>query len=145
MYRVLSDFYPVGATPQLTTETVFVPGASPDPVRLTRDYSTKADRNMQVSMITIPDQPTVGNRTQIRFILNDGGLEKYLGAWGHMLAASADLIDMMHEHPYRADGGPEVEFEVAFPRAETYRLWVQFQRDGVVNTMHFDVPVVTQE
>jgi hypothetical protein len=52
---------------------------------------------------------------------------------------------MMNEHPYGADGGPEVEFEVAFPRAETYRLWVQFQRDGVVNTMHFDVPVVTQE
>jgi len=22
-----------------------------------------------------------------------------------------------------------------------YRTWVQFQRDGVVNTVHFDVPV----
>lgn len=62
-----------------------------------------------------------------------------------MLAASEDLIDMMHEHPYRADGGPEVEFEVAFPRPHTYRIWVQFQRDGVVNTVHFDVPVVSQE
>jgi hypothetical protein len=27
------------------------------------------------------------------------GLEKYLGAWGHMLAASDDLIDMTHTHP----------------------------------------------
>ena len=145
MYRVLSDFYPIGATPQLTTETVFVPGASPDPVRLGRDYAPKADRNMRVSMLTIPEQPTVGNRTQIRFMLDDGGLEMYLGAWGHMLAASEDLIDMMHEHPYRADGGPQVEFEVAFPRPQTYRLWVQFQRDGVINTVHFDVPVISQE
>jgi hypothetical protein len=76
MYRVLSDLYPVGATPQLTTETIFVPGAPPDPVRL---------------------------------------------------------------------GRPEVEFEVAFPRPQTYRVWVQFQRDGVVNTVHFDIPVVSLE
>ena len=62
-----------------------------------------------------------------------------------MLAASDDLIDMMHEHPYRADGGPQVEFEVVFPRPRTYRVWVQFQRDGVVNTVHFDVPVVSQQ
>ena len=47
--------------------------------------------------------------------------------------------------PVSRDGGPEVEFEVAFPRPQTYRVWVQFQRDGVVNTVHFDVPVVSQE
>ena len=69
------------------------------------------------------------------------GLEKYLGAWGHMLAASTDLIDMMHEHPFIADGGPEIQFNVIFPRAKSYRVWVQFQRKGVVNTAHFDVPV----
>ena len=28
-----------------------------------------------------------------------------------------------------------------FPRARTYRVWVQFQRKGVINTAHFDVPV----
>ena len=58
-----------------------------------------------------------------------------------MLAASDDLIDMMHEHPFLADGGPQVEFEVVFPRPGIYRVWVQFQSDGVVNTVHFDVPV----
>jgi hypothetical protein len=34
-----------------------------------------------------------------------------------------------------------VEFEVVFPQSSVYRMWVQFQRDGVVNTVHFDVPV----
>lgn len=146
MFRVLSDYYPVGATPQLTTETVFVPGEPPAAARLGRDYAPKAGTNMHVSLVTIPEQPTTGNRTQMRFTLDeDGGLEKYLGAWGHMLAASEDLIDMMHEHPFRADGGPQIEFEVVFPRAHTYRVWVQFQRDGVVNTVHFDVPVRTLE
>ena len=56
-------------------------------------------------------------------------------------AASDDLIDMMHTHPMIADGGAEVEFNVVFPRAHGYRVWVQFQRKGVVNTMRFDVPV----
>jgi hypothetical protein len=47
----------------------------------------------------------------------------------------------MHEHPSLADGGPEMQFSLIFPRARMYRVWVQFQRDGVVNTAHFDVPV----
>ena len=69
------------------------------------------------------------------------GIEKYIGAWGHMLAASDDLIDMIHTHPFIADGGPEMQFNVYFPRERTYRIWVQFQRKGVVNTAQFDVPV----
>ena len=69
------------------------------------------------------------------------GLEKLLGAWGHALVASEDLIDMIHVHPFIADGGPEIQFNVTFPRAKNYRVWVQFQRQGKVNTAHFDVPV----
>ena len=152
MFRVLGDFYPVGATPQLTTETVFVPGAPPAPAQLGRDYSTKAGANLHVSFSTVPEQPTAGNRTQLRLALDIDqgdqgahGLQRYLGAWAHMLAASDDLIDMMHEHPFLADGGPRIEFEIVFPRARSYRLWVQLQRDDVVNTVHFDVPVVLQQ
>jgi hypothetical protein len=58
-----------------------------------------------------------------------------------MLAASDDLIDLIHTHPFIADGGPQIEFSLDFPRARTYRVWVQFQRKGVVNTAHFDIPV----
>ena len=75
-------------------------------------------------------------------IVNPGdGLEKYLGAWGHMLAASDDLIDMIHTHPLIADGSPELQFSLVFPRARMYRIWVQFQRADVVNTVSFDIPV----
>ena len=142
MYRVLGDFYPLGGLPQLSSETVFVPGEPPAPVTLGRDYSPKDGPNLRVSMETIPDRPLATTRTQLRFVVNGGKpLEKYLGAWGHMLIASNDLIDMMHEHPFLADGGPRVEYAVVFPRAGTYRVWVQFQSAGVVNTARFDVPV----
>jgi len=142
MYRILGDFYPAGATPQLNAQTLFIPGEAPAPVQLSRDYSPKNAANMRVTLDTIPEQAVAGMRTQLRFRIEPGdGLEKYLGAWAHMLAASNDLIDMMHQHPYRVDEGPMVEFEVVFPRPQVYRVWVQFQRKGVVNTVHYDVPV----
>jgi len=142
MYRVLGDFYPDGATPQLITKTVIVPGTAPKPASLTRDYSPKDTENMTVELTTDPPQPISGFKTQMYFRVKPGeGLEKLLGAWGHMLAASDDLIDMIHEHPFIADGGPQIQFNVIFPRAKSYRLWVQFQRKGVINTARFDIPV----
>ena len=142
MYRVLGDFYPDGATPQLITKTVLVPGAATETAKITRDYSSKDTENMQVEFSTDPPQPIVGMKTLLYFKVTPvEGFEKLLGAWGHMLVASDDLIDMIHTHPFIADGGPQVQFNVTFPRARMYRIWVQFQRNGVVNTAHFDVPV----
>ena len=141
VFRVLGDFYPDGATPQLITETLVVPGAAPGPPQLSRDYSAKSDRNMTVSLTMLPQEATAGTRTQMAFHVDPAdGFEKYLGAWGHMLAASDDLIDMIHLHPIRAVDA-DVRFDVVFPRARPYRVWVQFQRKGVVNTVHFDIPV----
>ena len=142
MFRVLADYYPEGATPQLTTKTLFVLGTPPAPAKLTRDYAAKSGENLRVSLETVPAVPVATQRTQLRFSVDPaGGLEKYLGAWAHMLAASDDLIDLMHQHPFVADGGPVIDFSLVFPRARTYRVWVQFQRNGTVNTVHFDVPV----
>ena len=143
LYRILADFYPEGATPQLIAKTVIVPGqpqlAAP---ALTRDYSAKQAENLKVSLTTDPVVPIAGQKTMMFFRLDPAdGIEKYIGAWGHMLAASDDLIDMIHTHPFIADGGPEMQFNVYFPREKVYRVWVQFQRNGVVNTAYFDVPV----
>jgi hypothetical protein len=143
MYRILSDFYPEASAPQLIANTVFVPGSPIMPrVILTRDYEPKQGENMGVSLTSNPETPFSGVPARLRFTLNPAdGFEKYLGVWGHMLAASDDLIDLMHTHPTIANGSNEVEFNVVFPRPTTYRVWVQFQRKGMVNTVHFDVPV----
>jgi hypothetical protein len=142
MYRILGDFYPDGSTPQLIAKTMIVPGQPPAPVKIEKDYSAKQGENMEVELVTDPPQPIAHTKTMMFFKVKPGdGLEKLLGAWGHMLAASDDLIDMIHTHPFLADGGPQIQFNVIFPRATKYRVWVQFQRSGVVNTVHFDVPV----
>jgi hypothetical protein len=142
LYRILTDFYPEGATPQLIAKTVIVPGPQQPAPALTRDYSTKQTENMRVSLTTDPEQPIAGTKTMMFFKIEPAdGIEKYIGAWGHMLAASDDLVDMIHTHPFIADGGPNMQFNVYFPRKHVYRIWVQFQRKGVVNTAQFDVPV----
>lgn len=142
MYRVLADFYPTNGTPQLTAKTIFVPGGNLQAPQLTEDLAAKRTANMEVELVTEPRAPIAGLKTMLFFRVKPGdGLEQYLGAWGHMLAASDDLIDMIHTHPFLADGGPQVQFNVIFPRAQTYRLWVQFQRKGVVNTAAFTIPV----
>ena len=59
-------------------------------------------------MTTDPPQPIAAQKTQIYFQLSPAdGIEKYIGVWAHMLAASDDLIDLIHTHPFIADGGPQ--------------------------------------
>jgi len=143
MYRLLSDFYPRHGTPQLIESTVVVSGG---PIaagtKLIPDLAPKRSANLEASLTLEPTRPIAGLKTLLFFDLSPGaGLERYLGAWGHMLAVSEDLVDMIHNHPFLGDGGPHVQFNLIFPRPVAYRLWVQFQRQGIVNTVRFDVPV----
>ena len=88
MYRVLGDFYPEASTPQLITKTLFVAGEEAAPVPLTRDYETKQAANVRVALVTSPGEPVAGVLTQMRFTMTPAeGVERYLGAWAHMLAA----------------------------------------------------------
>ena len=57
-----------------------------------------------------------------------------------MLIASEDLVDLMHLHPFLA-GGSTIQYNVIFPRAGNYKVWSQFQRLGVVNTIAFSLRV----
>ncbi|MGI8745689.1 MAG: heavy metal-binding domain-containing protein [Bryobacteraceae bacterium] len=147
LFRVLGDFYPAGGIPQLITRTVIVPGRAGEEVALAPAHLMPAlapnhCANMDVELVMEPEQPIAGMKTLMFFKLNPAeGLQPYLGAWAHMLAASDDTIDMIHNHPFIADGGPRMQFNLIFPRARMYRVWVQFQRKGVVNTAAFNVPV----
>jgi hypothetical protein len=146
MYRLLSDFYPKGGTPQLVEQTLLVsgPASRSTAPELTADLSEKRGDNVYVELIMEPEIPIAGMKTLMFFRIKPAdGLEQYLGAWGHMLAVSDDLVDTIHNHPFLADGGPQVQFNLVFPRARTYRVWVQFQRKGIVNTVAFTIPVST--
>ena len=147
LYRILADIYPEGGTPQLIARTIIVPGDGKSmPVlaeaKLQPSLGVQHASNMDVELTTEPAKPIAGMKTLLFFKIRPAdGLEKYLGAWGHMLAASDDLVDLIHNHPFLTYGGDQIQFNLIFPRARTYRMWVQFQRKGVVNTVEFTVPV----
>ena len=149
LYRVLSDIYPKGATPQLIADTLFVtgPGMKMTPAKLTAELAPMKTENLNVSITTDPPQPIAGMKTMMFYRLTpNDGIEPYIGAMGHMLAASSDLIDLMHTHPFLVtdpEGGAvkQIQFNLIFPREGVYRVWAQFQRKGVVNTSVFNIPV----
>jgi hypothetical protein len=147
MYRIVGDFYPTGGTPQLTPRTIIVPGEPGQEIPLVTpnlkpDMGKSHCTNLDVELTTDPPAPIVGLKTLMFLKLNTSeGLEQYIGAWAHMLAASDDLIDMIHDHPFIADGGPNMQFNIIFPRPRTYRVWIQMQRKGLINTASWTIPV----
>ncbi|MFD1049659.1 hypothetical protein ACFQ1S_31095, partial [Kibdelosporangium lantanae] len=66
------------------------------------------------------------------------GLEPYLGAYGHLVALRASDLGYLHVHPLERTG-PEVRFAVEVPTTGRYRLYLDFQHDGVVRTAAFTV------
>jgi Heavy metal binding domain len=142
MYRLLADFYPSGSVPQLAAGTIFATGES-TPAHLAPALAPCKSENLTAALRLEPEQPIAGLETKLFFTLNPStGLQHYLGAWAHMLAASADLIDLLHIHPFLADGkSPVMQFNIIFPRTGLYRIWTQFQRESTVNTTVFTVPV----
>ena len=145
-YRLMGDFYPSGGTPQmfpmtLTTRSFEQPIETLKP-NLRPDRSIKRGENVRVSIRTEPAEPMAGLLTLLFFELNTArGLQKFLGAWAHMLAVKDDLVTMIHGHPSIADGGKQIQMNVIFPEPGMYRVWVQVQRRRKVSTVPFTIEV----
>jgi hypothetical protein len=141
MYRMLADYYPSGSVPQLAVNTLFVSGV-PERRKIVPSLSPCSAENLSASLRLDPNPPLAGLQAKLLYELDPAsGLQPYLGAWGHMLVVSSDLIDLLHLHPFLASGGATAQFNVIFPRSGLYRIWTQFQRENVVNTVVFTVPV----
>jgi hypothetical protein len=147
LYRILSEFHPDGGREQSVLSSVVVGGSAG--ARPSQPSSNAAARSQAsesgVQMRSDPEQPQPAAKTILFFTLPDAdSLEKFEGEWGHLLAVSDDLIDVIHAEPFpSAPAGPgkPVQFNLYFPRARTYHLWGQFRTRGEVETASFDVTV----
>jgi hypothetical protein len=146
-YRVFADFVPADVADGLTLgRDVNVAGdyeppstPSPSTVATVDDYSVEVDGEL-----------TTGESSELTVTITRDGrpvtdLEPYLGAYGHLVALRAGDLAYLHVHPEGAPGdgvtapGPSVAFGVEVPSAGTYRLYLDFQHDGVVRTVDFTV------
>jgi len=152
-YRLVADLLPSGAMPQTLQHTIITAGpamrAAPDAATI--DAEVLDVRQGGVRARLVPNNMRVGDDSHVVLELADAAtgepvtdVERYLGAWGHMLLASADLADIVHSHPLIEEttaGGPTITFQTMFAREGWYRVWAQVQRRGRLLTFGFTVRV----
>jgi hypothetical protein len=72
-------------------------------------------------------------------------LDRYLAAYGHLVALRAGDLAYLHVHPAGEPGdgttsaGPSITFYADVPTAGDYRLYLDFQHRGAVRTAGFTV------
>jgi hypothetical protein len=152
IYGVFADFYPAKSTPQLLQTTIVTsdyrgPAFPVVPAPRVDAGDSRTDAGVTVSLSS--PRLVAARELTLTFTVTDAAsgapvtnLEPYLGAPGHLFVVSADLADAAHSHPLDTRvKGPDVKFDVTFPRPGIHKLWVQFQRRGVVITVPFVVNV----
>jgi hypothetical protein len=153
-YRLVADLLPTGAMPQTLQHTLVTAGPAtragvPRAPAIEAEVLQVADDGVRARLV--PNNMRVGDDSHVVLELTDArtgepvtDVERYLGAWGHMLLASSDLADIVHSHPLieeTAEGGPTITFQTMFARDGWYRVWAQVQRRGRLLTFGFTVRV----
>jgi hypothetical protein len=168
-YKVLSDFLPSGGSTQFIARPLVTAGFNGDlasnSARLVPDTSLrKTVEDITAEVVFDPPTFTAGVYGHINFKLSDtttgrpvSDLQTYLGAFGHTLIMSEDMVDYVHSHPIDLTtneddggprqfmlpagvdpetlrGGPDVTFEGLMPKPGRYRAWTQFRRGGKLHT-----------
>jgi hypothetical protein len=137
-YRVFADFSRGGEPETLATE-LRVDGRAdlrglPAPAA-----SAVSDGGYDVQLAATGAHP--GAEAELRFTIRKDGkpvsTEEYLGAGGHMVALREGDLAFLHVHPTNEAGSDEIAFASTFPTEGRYRLFLQFQHDGAVQTVAF--------
>ena len=108
-----------------------------------------SERELQFSMAdaagaTLPVEPYMGMAAHVALANRDGSVFAHLHPSGSVSMAALQKIA---SEPANAHDGhvmpveSRVAIPYAFPKAGSYRLWVQMKRDGAVHTAAFDVDV----
>jgi hypothetical protein len=140
-YRVFADFLPAGESEQVTLGAdLFVPGGfAPQPL-------PEPSRTAEVDgyTVTLAGDALAGDASDLSFTISRDGapvtdLQPYLGAYGHLVVLREGDLAYLHAHPEDGPAGPEVAFSAHLPTDGSYRLFLDFQHDGVVRTAEFTV------
>ncbi|MFL5841565.1 MAG: hypothetical protein ACJ77Z_14045 [Thermoleophilaceae bacterium] len=141
-YRAFADFKTKRASAVLGTD-IFAPGElRPRPL-------PHASRMQRVDGYTVRmdgDRARAGGTTDLHFsVWRDGrevkDLQPYLGARGHLVALREGDLAYLHVHPEPGLADGAAKFWVAAPSTGTFRMFLDFQVDGVVHTAAFTVVV----
>ncbi len=137
-YKVFADFTPAGHDRPLTLAAdLTAPGAyAPEPLPAPTGTATVDGYD-----VALDGRLVAGTSSALTLTVRRDGrpvtdLERYLGAYGHLVALRAGDLAYLHVH---ADGdagtpGPDLAFSADVPSAATYRLFLDFAHAGEVRT-----------
>ncbi len=180
-YKVLSDFVPAGGTAQFIARPLVTAGYVGDLVadgpHLAPDRQmSKTVDGLTASLSMDPPAFVAGLYGHLNYFLTEAetgepvaDLQTYLGAFGHTLIMSDDLVEYVHSHPLdlSADydeeagpmlfmipmgvdpstlrGGPAITFDGLMPKPGSYRAFTQFRWHDEVRTFVFSFDVIERE
>lgn len=151
-WRVWADCAPQNAGEMPLAGKIEVSGVRPLRVQLGLPTSGAVRSDTGGVLATMKTARLVAGQTQtVVFALADarGGevndLQPWLGALAHLIAIDQNGNTYVHAHPDESDPrngrGGMVTFLARFPKAGTYKMWLQFKRAGNIVTIPFVVRV----
>ncbi len=137
-YRLFADFARDGE-PQTLASDLRVDGAADLRALPAPAPGAVSDGGYDVQLASGAAHP--GEEADLRFAISRNGepvaTEPYLGAGGHLVALREGDLAFLHVHPTNEAGSSEIGFAATFPTAGRYRLFLQFQHDGEIQTVAF--------
>ena len=150
-YTLFSDYKPAGNKENVSLMNITIPGTVPLPKNLEKFTKTKTISDTKVNLNISEKNIKAGQAVTLSFDLKDQknqpikDLQPYLGEKGHLviIKSSSPLTtsDYIHAHAMKDPANGKVEFHTKFPKSGTYKMWMQFNRNGQIKTADFWVNV----
>ncbi|MFI2714284.1 hypothetical protein ACH495_29615 [Micromonospora sp. NPDC018662] len=144
-YRVYADFAVLGpggaATPLVLGVDHHVPGAyAPATPPPPRPQATAGPFT-----VTMAGTPRAGTTVPMAFTVDGGAgeaaVQRYLGAYGHLVVIREGDLGYVHVHPEPELVDGAISFWLTAPGADRYRVFLDFQVDGTVHTAEYTIDV----
>lgn len=150
-YLLIEEFMPDDQPVTVTKQWVSVPGKELPAQQLHPSSGTvQTFGGVSAAISVMPDLDSLraGQMVMIEYHLTDEKtgeplqLEPYLGTAGHCVILNEQADQYVHVHAIsEMSSGSNVMFHTEFPAAGKYRIWGQFQYQGEVIVIPFDVEV----
>lgn len=152
-WRVFADFAPTEHGQAMTLGVDLAVAGDYDPQPLPEPA---AAAGVDGYTVTLDGELRAGRETELTLSVSRDGqpvtdLQPYLAAYGHLVALRDGDLAYLHVHPAGAPGdgttepGPDITFYATAPSRGDYRLFLDFQHEGVVRTAEFTAAATASE
>jgi len=145
-WRAYADFAALNAAGAQTGVTLGVDLTVAGAYTPTPNPPAARDSTVDGFTVTYEGTPRVGATHPLVFRVFSSGapvpsLERYLGAYGHLVALREGDLGYLHVHPENQLYGGAVKFWLAAPSPGRYRMFFDFQVGGKVHTATYTMVV----